>query len=363
MAAYGVALALDDSQQHSLRRWVRAWVIGVILLYLTLLASASAGLISSQALPPVLLSAVACFAVWASARRSYLPRWPLILPCMVGLELFRLSLSSSAVFVPREQVEPLQPAANLIRIVQADQTIFRVDGFRGLHDHFASVERLQDIRGISPLFMTNVERIVNRNYSHNPLAWELFAVKYVFSDRQHFSTPTTLLGEGVDRIGPIVLHQLNNPRPFAHWVHRADSVDSDEFAWALLNDPRYQPRESIILLGEPSQPLPESPMRTARAEITTFAPEALTIEVETPENAILSLAWVDYPGWTAALNQHPIPIRRAYGALMAFEIPPGSHTLALTYRPLSVMIGAVISAVFWAALLIWPLVRRFRTAA
>ncbi len=363
MAAYGVALALDDSQQRSVRRWVRAWVIGVILLYLTLLASASAGLVSSQALPPVLLSAAACFTVWASVRRSCLPRWPLILPCMVGLELFRLSLSSSAVFVPREQVEPLQPAANLIRIVQADRTIFRVDGFRGLHDHFASIEQLQDIRGISPLFMTNVERIVNYNYSHNPLAWELFAVKYVFSDRQHFSTPTTLLGEGVDRIGSIVLHQLNNPRPFAHWVYHADSVDSDEFAWALLNDPRYQPRESIILLGEPSQPLPESPMRTARAEITTFAPEALTIEVETPENAILSLAWVDYPGWTAALNQHPIPIRRAYGALMAFEIPPGSHTLALTYRPLSVMIGAVISAMFWAALLIWPLVRRFRTTA
>jgi hypothetical protein len=363
MAAYGVTLALDDGQRRFLRRYVRAWVVGVSLLYLALLAGASAGLISNEALPSVLLSTVACFAIWASARRSYLFQAPSILPLMVGLELFRLSISSSAVFVPREQVEPLQPAANLISIVQADPTIFRVDGFRGLHDHFASVEQLQDIRGISPLFITTVERIVNRNYSHNPLAWELFAVKYVFSDRQRFSTPTTLLGEGVDRSGPIVLHQLDNPRPFAHWIYHADSVDSDEFAWALLNDPRYQPRESIILLGELSQPLPASPVRTARAEITSFAPEAITIEVETPENAILSLAWVDYPGWTASLDQNPLPIRRAYGALMAFEIPPGQHTLELTYRPLSVMIGIAVSAAAWTALLVWPLVRRFRTAA
>lgn len=361
MVAYGVTAAATAHPQQW-RRYVRWWFIAMSILYLVFLAASVTADGQSEALAPLLLSTVAFFALWVGSRRYGLVATSVLLPLFIALELLRLGLSSSAVFVPREQIGDLQPAANLTAIIQADPDTFRVDGFRGLHDHYASVVSLQDIRGISPLFITTVERIVNRNYSHNPLAWELLAVKYVYSDRTSFSTPTRVLAEGVDRYGPIVLHQLENPRPFAHLLYRADVVDSDEFAWALLNDPRYQPRDSIILLGEPTQTLPTQPPADARAVVTLLQPEAVTVVVETPENALLSLAMVDYPGWQATLNNQPIPIRRAYGVLMAFEIPAGDHILALTYRPLSVMIGGIISAVTWAALLIWLISRRFRAS-
>lgn len=361
MVAYGVTVAVAARPQQW-RRYVRWWFIAMSILYLVFLAASVAADGHSDALAPLLLSTVAFFSLWVGSRRYGLAATSVLLPLFIALELLRLGLSSSAVFVPREQIGDLQPAANLTAIIQADPDTFRVDGFRGLHDHYASVVSLQDIRGISPLFITTVERIINRNYSHNPLAWELFAVKYVYSDRTSFSTPTRVLAEGVDRDGPIVLHQLENPRPFAHLLYRADVVDSDEFAWALLNDPRYQPRDSVILLGEPTQTLPSQPPADARAVVTQFQPEAVTIKIETPENAILSLAMVDYPGWQATLNNQSIPIRRAYGALMAVEIPAGDHILALTYRPLSVMIGAIISAATWAALLIWLISRRFRAS-
>jgi hypothetical protein len=359
MVAYGITAAAAARPQRW-RRYVRWWFIAMSILYLVFLAASVIADGQPDAIAPLLLSTVALFGLWAGSRRFGPAATSVLLPLFIALELLRLGLSSSAVFVPREQIGDLQPAAHLTAIIQTDPDTFRVDGFRGLHDHYASVVRLQDIRGISPLFITTVERIVNRDYSHNPLAWELFAVRYVYSDRQSFSTPTRVLAEGVDRYGPIVLHQLENPRPFAHLLYRADVVDSDEFAWALLNDPRYQPRESIILLGAPTQTLPNQAPANARAVVTLFQPEVVTVEVETPENAILSLAMVDYPGWQATLNNQPISIRRAYGALMAFEIPAGEHTLALTYRPLSVIIGGIISVVTWAALLIWLFSRRFR---
>lgn len=359
MVAYGVTVALT-ARPPFWRRYVRWWFIAMSILCLVFLAASVAANGQPNALAPLLLSTVAFFTLWVGSRRCGLAATSVLLPLFIALELLRLGLSSSAVFVPREQVGDLQPAANLTAVIQTDADTFRVDGFRGLHDHYASVVRLQDIRGISPLFITTVERIINRDYSHNPLAWELFAVKYVYSDRTAFSTPTNVLAEGIDRYGPIVLHQLENPRPFAHLIYRADVVDSDEFAWALLNDPRYQPREAVILLGEPTQTLPTQATDTVRATVTLFQPEAVTIEVETSENAILSLAMVDYPGWHATLNEQPIPIRRAYGALMAFEIPAGDHILALTYRPLSFIIGAIISAGTWGLFIAWPFIRRFR---
>ncbi|XWX04866.1 YfhO family protein [Aggregatilineales bacterium SYSU G02658] len=359
MAAYGVSVAVAARPQRW-RRYVRTWFVALSWLYLTFLAASVAVGSQQEAVPPLLLSTVALFALWAGSRRHHTSATSALIPLFVALELFRLGLSSSAVFIPREQVGTLQPAADLTEIIRTDREAFRIDGFRGLHDHYASVVRLQDIRGISPLFITTVERIVNRDYSHNPLAWELFAVKYVYSDRASFSTPTQILAEGTDRYGPIFLHQLDDPRPFTHLLYRADVVDSDEFAWALLNDPRYRPRESVILLGELTQPLPIQAPLNSRASVTQFQPEALSIAVETPENTVLSLAVVDYPGWQATLDGEPIPIRRAYGALMAFEIPAGKHTLALTYRPLSAIIGGVISAATWAALFIWLVSRRFR---
>lgn len=360
LAAYGVTLASEAAQRLKWRRYLRVWLIIMVLSYLGMLAAVVSGTLTNQALPPTLLGAVTLFALWLVARQPSTRLTEGLIPLLVGLELWRLAMSSSAVFVPPEQVHDLRPATNLTELVRRDPAVFRVDGFRGLHDNFASVERVQDIRGISPLFLTSVERIVNWNYSSNPLAWELFAVKYVYSDRSSFSRSTSIIGEGVDRYGPIYLHELENPRPFAHLVFRADLVDSDDFAWALLNDPRYQPRESIILHAPPSQALPTEPPASAQAFVTSFAPEHVQVTIDTPTNAILSLAMVDYPGWVAALDDTSISIRRAYGALMAFEIPAGQHILTLTYRPNTFIIGAVMSGITWLLLALWAAVHRLR---
>lgn len=360
MAAYGVTLAFEARHRLPWRRYLRVWLIVMSLSYLALLVSVVTGALTRDALPSALLSTVALFSVWVLSRRSRPFAAVVALPVFVGLELWRLAISSPAVFVPPQQVHDLRPAAPLTALVRQDDGVFRVDGFRGLHDNFASVEQVQDIRGISPLFIASVERIVNWHYTHNPFAWELFAVKYVYSDQTAFSMPTRVIAAGVDRDGPILLHQLTDPRPFAHLIYRADVVDSDEFAWALLNDPRYRPRETIILDGPPSLPLPDQAPSTAQVTITGFHPEALQLTINTPTNAILSLAMVDYPGWQATLNGAPTAVRRAYGALMALEIPAGQHTLALTYRPSSVIIGAIISVATWLLLLAWAIVSRLR---
>lgn len=349
MTAYGVTLLDEPGPRRYSGRWLRAWALALVTMYALLTILSPADPTTLQPIVSATLTGTLGLVIVVVALRLRRPQVYLSVVCsVIAIELIAAAFTSQAVLVPPAAVEDMLLAAPLIAQVQQDQGIFRVDGFRGLRANTASMVGVQDIRGISPLFLTSANALINADYSHNPLAWELFAVKYVFSDRQQFSTPTQILAEGADRDGAIALHQLLNPRPFAQLLYQVDIVDSDEFAWALLHDPRYQPRDSVILLGAPAQPLSAAPTGSGQAEVTHFAPESVIVQISTPQNAVLSLAMVDYPGWRAALDGSPTPLRRAYGALLAVEIPAGDHTLTLTYQPLSFMIGLFISALTWA---------------
>jgi uncharacterized membrane protein YfhO len=90
--------------------------------------------------------------------------------------------------------------------------------------------------------------------------------------------------------------------------------------------------------------------------VTEWSPEKISIVAETPENAMLSLAQVDYPGWYATVNGQDVPLVRAYGGLSALALPAGRHTIELVYNPITYRIGVVISALTWLSLVIDALV-------
>jgi len=280
---------------------------------------------------------------------------------LIALELFSVHMNAESNYTTPDQLISLKPPPLVQAVLdQPHDQPFRVDGFRGLHDNFGSLYRLADMRGISPLFLTSVARSVYADYIHNPLAWELWAVRYVFSERESFSTPTRLLAQGTDREGTVYLHELDDPRPFAHLLARYVAVDSDAFAQALLDDPRFDPRQEIILLNPPPLDMPATLPADAQARVTEFLPERVTIRSSASTPALLSLAMPHYPGWKASIDGAPAPILRAYGAAMALALPTGQHTITLVYDPTSYRLGALLSAATWgsSALLalfaLWP---------
>ena len=291
------------------------------------------------------------------------PRWIWALALLIVFELFSVNMGAESNYdpiPPQEQISLAPPSVVQIALDDAPDQPYRVDGFRGLEGNYGSLYGVMDMRGISPLFLAEAQRIIDANFTNNPLAWELFAVRYVFSERERYGTPTTVIGAGTDRHGAIYVHELDNPRPFAHLVYDAEILDSDAFAFALLRDPAFDPRTTAILVRSADDAplrldLPDTPPAESRAHITQFDPEALTIDVSTPDNALLSLAHVDYPGWIATRNGEPTDILRAYGALSAVYVPAGEHQIQLHYRPLSFRIGAMLSAVTWGALLLGAL--------
>lgn len=285
-------------------------------------------------------------------------RWASVLLALMVFELFTVSMDAPSNYdnhPPGNQLA-LTPPPFIVPVISESRTPIRVDGFRGLGGNYGSLYGVYDARGISPLFLDGLYQLQQppfatpNNFETNPIFWELNAVEYVYSGYDQLPVSSQIIEQGADQYGTVYLHHLSEPRPFAKFVYRYDQVDSDAFARALLADPNYRPRESVIIHQAPNISLPTSPPDVSTTEITHFSPERIEITVNTSENGLLTLAHPDYPGWQSTLDGESIKRLRAYGGFAAYAIPAGEHILTLTYAPLSFKIGAVLSLVAWLGL-------------
>ncbi|MDE2637736.1 MAG: YfhO family protein [Chloroflexota bacterium] len=310
----------------------------------------------------------AVFAVATYGALRYFLREPrrlapqVALIAVIAFELFSANIDHPANYdsIPFHEQVPLTPPALVQAALDDDEAQpFRVDGFRGLRDNYGSLYGLMDMRGISPLWLHGPEILVYADYTDNPLAWELFAVKYVFSGKDRLSVPSRVIAVGDDLLGTVWLHRLEDPRPFARLYYEADVVDSDKWALELMGDTRYHEREKIVIHQPPKLNLPGAATGGSVA-VTSFAPEEIILAVDAPANAILSLSLPHYPGWEAQVNGKPSEIIRAYAGLSAVEIPAGQHRLALVFAPPAYAIGALVSLATWLGLALFAILKIWR---
>ena len=284
---------------------------------------------------------------FADAPRNLVAQLALV--ALIAFELFAVNMDLPANYdnKPHSQQLSMQPPPLVQQALEDDKggQPFRVDGFRGLRENNGSLYRLMDMHGISPLFLNWVGRLVFIDYVDNPLAWELFAVKYVFSEKAQLSVASTVVGEGSDSLGAIYLHRLDDPRPFVMLMTDVAVANNNEWMMEYMGDIRFDERDKIVMERAPSLAMPPAASGTAR--VASFAPEEIVIEVDTPDNAVLSISLPDYPGWQARLNGESVDIIRAYAALMALEVPAGQHSITLTFASTTYALGAGISALTW----------------
>ena len=361
LAAIGIIAITTTINQVHKRRALRYW-----LWFSALLVVIALGLLVAWTIDPAqwrqlsdIASRSAIFSVTSYAILRQFIRQPgriafqLALVALIAFELFTVNMDHPGTYdpVPHDQQLSVEPPPLVQQVIDAaaDVQPFRVDGFRGLQYNFGSLFGVMDVRGISPLWLKGPLILIYADYTDNPLAWELFAVKYVFSGQDHLSVPSQVIGTSSDSKGPVWLHRLEDPRSFARLYYEAEVVDSDKWALELMGDIRYHERDKIVVHEPLTLPLPGY-AADGKARVTSFAPEKITIEIDTPENAILSLSLPHYPGWQASLDGQPREIFRAYAGLSALEIPAGAATLTLTFDPESYRIGALLSLATWLGL-------------
>lgn len=304
----------------------------------------------------------AAFSALAACLIFYLlPRWldqPAqvlrygLVAALLVFELFTLSMDNPNNFdpLPASRQLPINPPPLIAAVLDDKDIPFRVDGYRALHDNYGSLYQIMDMRGISPLFLDGAFALQQGDLI-NPRAWELFAVRYVYSDWNELPLSSEIITSGQDRYGEVNLHRLTDPRPFAILVYSAEVIPDDASARLRSTEQDLNPRQIIILNRNPGIPLNGISAPDASATISDFKPENFTIQVKTSANALLSLAHPDYPGWSATLDNQPVPILRAYGVFSAVAVPAGEHTVRFSYNPLSYRVGVLISLLTWVGLI------------
>ena len=270
--------------------------------------------------------------------------WALLIVALVWVDLFSVTRGGPN-YEPVRAGDRLAEPAYLDEVSAELAPGARVDGLRGVFENYGTLYHVPDIRTISPLRLARVERVLALP---DDRTWELLAVQTVLIDWEQLMAPSTIVRTADDALGSFNVHRLDDPRPFAHLTSRAEVIADDDAIFARLADPSTgldYIRSTALLSEAPGVDLPEQPPETpGAATVTQFAPERITIDVDTPAPAILTLALPAYPGWRAAIDGKDAPLLRAYGGLSAIALPDeGTHTITLEYRPLTFTVGAVIS--------------------
>jgi hypothetical protein len=350
-AAYGAAAlaAWDAERGHSaglrLRMTLNRLFIGMCalaaLIFVSLIAAPDAyGLAFNRVLLASAAAGVLMLLITAITTRPASWAYHAAIAAVLVCELFTTGMNFTHVYdpIPPEEQVSITPPPIVAAARAQTAPGARVDGARGLTDNFASLYGLDDIHGISPLWLAGTWALIGTDFPR-PRAWEVFAVDRVFTDWAQLPVPSQIIASGRDRYGDVHLHRLDDPRPFALVLHDVWTAANAEEAHEVLHRLDFAPRRTVIV----EQPVAAAPGEPTPAQVVTYSPERIVITAQTAADGVLSIALPWYPGWEAHLNGVRVETLRAYGALTAIPLPTGSHTVELVYNPLSYRAGGLIS--------------------
>jgi len=148
----------------------------------------------------------------------------------------------------------------------------------------------------------------------------------------------------------------------AFYVPRAEVVDdSKALLQRLASENHWPQRVALIEEVPPDGFLGLSARGTGAVEMLADRGEELVIRVTASQEGFLFVSDQYYPGWEATVNGFRQPVYRANYAFRLVRVPQGQSMVVFRYRPKSIRIGALISGVSVAALLLfWTGSRQLR---
>jgi Bacterial membrane protein YfhO len=150
-------------------------------------------------------------------------------------------------------------------------------------------------------------------------------------------------------------------RPRASLVFRARCAD-DATARRLVRERALDLGAEVVLSGCVEPPASGPGGGATVADIAVDEPGRVRIATETGAPAWLVLADTWFPGWRARLDGRETTLWRADHAFRAVWVPAGRHEIEMRYAPDSLRVGAAISAVAAAGVLVLLLARRAERA-
>ncbi|MFH1485283.1 MAG: YfhO family protein, partial [Chloroflexota bacterium] len=295
------------------------------------------------------------------------PRWTLACVAVVGIiviDLFYFGYDFNSASNP----ELLRSTPPSVKRLKEDKSLYRVVSF-GYEDVLPPVTAMlwdvQDIRGYDTmipkryvdfwslmeephgLLYSKIHKLVERKSLESPLL-DLMNVKYVL-------TTSTLDVAGFSRVyqGEIDIYRNEDVLPRAFAVFGEKRARGREQALAALSDPAFAPGKVVIIESAEALPyLAPSQESYLPAQVTSYEPDRVVVEVEMPREGYLVLSDTYFPGWRAQVDGQEKPVLRADHVFRAVRLQEGKHTVTFRYSPDSFKLGLYVSFLSFALLML-----------
>ena len=124
-------------------------------------------------------------------------------------------------------------------------------------------------------------------------------------------------------------------------------------AATLTNDTRFRaiPANSYFTIFEYLEAQPAWRYNGA-VQMNEWRPEQRTFRVQSDPGGPFTLIEQFYPGWQAFVDGKPAPVSLAAKAFQSVNVPPGEHTVEFRYAPMSLKLGAILTALGLATLIV-----------
>lgn len=229
-----------------------------------------------------------------------------------------------------DYLRKLQSCFGAVQFLKSQPGIFRVRVEGPEPPNIGDAFGIYTMDGMGATGVYNFGRINNR--------LDLYNVEYLLKPASA-SDPAPVYADAYWKI-----YRNENVFPHAWIVHRVNIEPSREDVFLQVASFKGNMRETALV----SQPLKEALDRPSggsdTARVTNYGLDRMELSVESQGRGLLVLSENYYPGWRALVNGKPASIYEVDGALRGIVVPDGTSTVALRYAPLTLRLGATLSA-------------------
>lgn len=185
---------------------------------------------------------------------------------------------------------------------------------------------------LSAIGVSHIAQIHHRNYltfpDHWETLWEGQIAKRIQPRKHKIST---------DYMGMLI----HNPDvlPAAYIVGNAHKLEKGQPLQNVVNGVDF--KSTVILERDLIDSESRAPFQAV--ELNRIDPDHLKMEFEigAPGYLVVNELW--FPGWRATLDGTPVPILRGNLSCRTLQIPPGKHTVIMSFEPQGFKIGLILT--------------------
>jgi hypothetical protein len=144
------------------------------------------------------------------------------------------------------------------------------------------------------------------------------------------------------------------------WDNCALPAGSEDEAWKMTQDVVNNATTREVVIEGLVSTTPCTAGGSASIEIGQDSVQSVSLQVNAQNKGWLVMADTWYPGWEATIDGKPVNIYRADYLLRGIPVDAGQHDIEIYYRPISLIVGVVITGAGLVIILMFILIRPIR---